>query len=357
MKKHLQKIAAIAAFAGFLPAAYAQGPTITSSVLPKVGDMQVVYMADTTGVTPGPSGANQTWDFTNLRPTANNDSSVSTIVAPSSTPYAADFPNATAAANSASGQSTVFMDFSAGKSEMLGFVTSVQGQTIKNKYSNSLIQYTTPMAFNYTHNDNFAGQYQANGITIYSRGTVNVNADAYGTVLMPGGKTYNNVLRAHSFQRNIDSMNVGAGAFIITTETESYTFVQDGRKEPIITITNTSQESPSGTTYSKIVTFNNKVAAVSGITEEGNFNRNTFRIYPNPSASRSINVITSGENAGTTNIFVINQLGQLVKSFHNLNMGAGTNNFTLSLDELPKGIYQVHVQTNTGNSVQKLVLE
>lgn len=346
-------IAAIAVFAGFLPSAYAQGPTITSSIFGKVGDKQVSYAADTSGITPGSAGANQTWDFTNLKPNTNGDSIVTNLVAPSSTPYAADFPSATIAANSVSGQSIVFMDISAGKSEMLGFVTSAQGQTIKNKYSNSLIQYTTPMSINYTHNDIFAGQYEVNGITIYSRGTVNVNADAYGTVLMPGGKTYNNVLRAHSFQRNIDSMDVGFSSVIITTETESYTFVQDGRKEPIITITNISQAAPSGTTYSKMVTFNNKSAAVSGITEESSIPVKSFKIYPNPSASRTINVVTANENTGFTNINVINQLGQLVKSFNNL---TGNNN-TIILDELPKGIYQLQFQTNTGVSVQKLILE
>ena len=357
MKRTLHTIAAIAAvFAGFLPAAQAQSPTITANQLPKVGDKQVHYTADTTGVMPGAKGANQTWDFSSITPTG--DSIVTNIIAPSSTPHAADYPSATVAANSVSGGAIMYMDLSAGNNVVLGFVAEQQGQTIKQKYTNTLVQFTTPISFNYTHNDTYSGGFNVSGMDAYTNGTINVEADAYGTVLMPGGKTYANVIRLHSMQRNTDSFDLGPSSMSILTTSESYSFVQEGRMDPVLTITYSSQETVQGTVTSKSVTFNNSAASVSNINGPGFYGKNSsFSIFPNPSATRAINVVTTSQKTGVCNIHVLNQLGQIVKSFNNLNSSEGTNNFNIGLEELPKGMYMVQVQTNAGASVQKLILE
>src|SRR4051794_9645834 len=74
---------------------YLAQPTITGANAPVIGDV-LVEQFTTASVSQGNGGANQTWDFSTLQ--GNGDLSSTTLVSPSSTPYAANFPGANVAA-------------------------------------------------------------------------------------------------------------------------------------------------------------------------------------------------------------------------------------------------------------------
>ena len=70
-----------------------------------INEVNIQYGADTTGITPGPSGTNVTWNFSGLQAITPKDSSASKYVYPNSTPYGTDFPGADIATQSYSGNS------------------------------------------------------------------------------------------------------------------------------------------------------------------------------------------------------------------------------------------------------------
>jgi hypothetical protein len=177
-------------------------PVITSSTSPQVGDVATGTLADTTGWNPGPAGANVTWDFTGL--VAIGSGTVA-WVAVAGTPYAASYPNANLvmAQSSATGSSYSYFNSTSDHYDNIG----VGNDNIVVTMPNPQTVITYPFTYLDSLTDTAKGTYTApmsitGHRTIYST-TV---ADGYGTLKLPGGVTYNNVLRIKIVSQAYDSV-------------------------------------------------------------------------------------------------------------------------------------------------------
>jgi hypothetical protein len=96
---------------------------------------------------------------------------------------------------------------------------------------------------------------------------------------------------------------------------------------------------------------NGTVVPLSNITGINNRDyNNEFSIYPNP-ASAEINISSSTQEDNTI-LEISNSIGQVLK-ICNLN----SSRMTVSIADLPKGVYFVRVQNSGGKFVNRLIVE
>jgi hypothetical protein len=93
---------------------------------------------------------------------------------------------------------------------------------------------------------------------------------------------------------------------------------------------------------SKTITMN----VIVGVDENG-IEENVV-VYPNP-ASDYLRIGTNGE---ISNIRIVNTIGQVV-----LDQNVGSSNYTLSTENMPKGVYFVNIETLNGTTTQKVIVE
>ena len=141
----------------------------------------------------------------------------------------------------------------------------------------------------------------------------------------------------------------------LSTDASSGTLVADEYIDVTATLDATQVESDVYT--GKIVIRSNDVVndeatktivmnVVVGIGENGKEER--IVVYPNPAS----NYLHIGSNGEITNVRLINTIGQIV-SDHNV----GLSDFTLSTENLPKGVYFVNIKTENGTTTQKVIIE
>lgn len=207
MKKMSLSLAVIA----LAQVSMAQPVATSANVTDFIGEF---YFSEATNFTPGPAGANQTWDFSNLNLTlAGTD----TPQVAANTPFAAQFPTA----NNCYKFSGIFPQdryyyqlVTPSKYEILGLaITATTGE-------NYTPNPRTFVTFPYTYNTVFTDTYKT--VADPTEVTFTATYDAYGTLVLPFG-TYPNVIRqkvVKNGQTNYNWFNVSPFYPILQTVLE-----------------------------------------------------------------------------------------------------------------------------------------
>ncbi len=214
----MKKITLLTGFAivtglfAFLPKVSAQ-ITITQTDLPSVG-LNVV--TDSDGVTkplPGGSGGPQNWDFSNMM---RQKSKNVMFMAPSATQYASAFPSANLADSTAGGNGYNFFVTNSGLFAVEGAeeIVAYSGNNfwVQINLNPMFTQSGLPATMGATAGGDARGSQKFNKTIVIvdsERITTNISysdtVDAYGTLKMPNGKTYN-VLRQKHHEVDNDSI-------------------------------------------------------------------------------------------------------------------------------------------------------
>jgi hypothetical protein len=251
-------------------------PVITKANYPNAGESFTgnIYLMSAP-FNPGASGANQTWDFSGI--TSGWNTAPFDYVEPSATPAGATFPSSNLAL-SAVLQYSYFISTPTDY-QVSGSVVTTTSTTIIPLYDPQKI-----ISFPFTFGNEFkdtarsvtyavtAGNNQRR--TIYSKS----KADAYGTITVPGGTIYNNVLRLLTTSETIDSTFNSSNVFIkkdISIDTNYYWISQD--QKPHVFLLNKSQQGLNPPT-TQAQYFSNP-AAPTGVL---NAYDSHFSLYPNP---------------------------------------------------------------------------
>jgi len=211
------------------------------------------------------------------------------------------------------------------------------------KYSDPTLQMIYPFAFNGNFTDSYFSSYEYKGMLTHRRGTITVNADAWGTVTTPEG-TYN-ALRVKSIRDEVDSVWI-SGFFISATLTTltDYGWYTTSSKIPVfaLTVIETAQTSDTVGYYS---------TQTIGVPEQSIAGA-CFSIYPNP-ATDFITVVFKNNVSAGTKIRVLNQLGQEVKRITAGSLTGET--LQIDLDGLTPGVYFIRINDETSSYVQRFV--
>ena len=330
--------------------AFAQAPTITSANMFNMYEVDKQYTADTTGVAPGVSGANVTWDFSSLQATSPEDSIGSKYVHSWETPYPNDFPTANYATQSLGSQSFAYMTYSGGILSIVGVegqqVYGGQTYTIKQVFDKPEVAFVFPFTYNTSNTSNFHASYDVAGTTVNLIGTQTLKGDGYGTLKIMG-HTYTNVLRIHNITNEYDS--IAGYPMNIPTSLEAWVYTMPGKKESILTISLTTSQGQG----SKSVTYNTN-SKTSGI-EYPSLYTSELSVFPNP-ARKNCTLNYNAQKDGKATLHIINLLGEEIYN-RNIQVITGQNNIPVSISDIPHGIYFMSIRSDEGIATQRLVVE
>ncbi len=287
-----------------------------------IGDINIRKGRDSAGVIPKNTGVNQVWNFSTLiTNTVTEIASYTTVAsAASGTAYPAATMTEFDAVNS-----NDFIKITATTYEFLG----TNNPSTALNYTNSAIFATWPVSMGYSGSDVFAGSAAITTLTGTAIGNIATNATGTGTLQLPGGLNFTNVLQVQL--TTTLNLNLAGGATTATVVGRQYMYYHGSQKFPILTV-NYNRASGAFSYFTVDILVNNMV--LTGIKET--LLNNDFNIYPNPS-NGSFTIKSLRNNSGS-NIEVINLLGEIVYTEN-----IYSENQTLDLNQLKNGIYALKI--------------
>lgn len=319
--------------------------TLTASSNPVVGDIYQYYYMDTTGVTFGSTGTAQVWDYTNLV-VSYPPLVTETYTTVASTPNASLFPAANIASETNAGYFEYY-NMSATERSLIGWTNSVTQSVNANpvvfsvlpfSYGSSAVSnnFTTTSMSSLGPNSNYSG-------------VMTITAEGTGTLILPDGTAYANVLKIKTVKT--DTL-IGYNGFSMKVSCKWYSAVS---KFPLLEVSVTIlHDGGSGPP------FVNKVIRMNNIRDVGLYEpadtKTEFSIYPNPSQTQVfVDFETSPEKSYSIDIIDIQ--GSIVKreTFRSVKSGMQHNRIDLSV--LSAGTYFVKLRSEGKEGMRQLVIE
>jgi hypothetical protein len=312
---------------------------------PIVGDTNKAYLVDTGLVNiktiNAVTGSNALWDFSSLSVLGNSiTSTIYTSTASASS--ATNFPGSTFVQSNSNFFKSVVTP--SAQTELLG--SALIGASLN--FTNSAIVSKYPFTYPNNYTDSYSGTvtYTSNGTF---SGSITVNADGTGTLNLPGGQVFTNVLRVKSTQNTVANNVI---PFIpVTVRVTNYDYYHASQKYPIFNVNYNSIAILTPTITATIRA--NVKSTIVGINENTLLNQNLV-MYPNPAKDYfNFNLINTTNEI--VNVTIYNTLGQLVKT---INLGnEAVIQKAIVISDLKSGIYIVKTSLGNAVSARRLVIE
>ena len=314
---------------------------------PVIGDVNISHCWDSTSALDNNAGPNTLWDFSAL--TTNTGVSTSNYTTVAGSTDAGNYPNATFAEFDGNAGYTYYRATTTAtpQLELLGIY---QPSLSINLNQNPAVIAVWPIAYGYNKTDALSGTVSTPTIGGNATGNVKTSASGTGTVLLPGGLTFTNVLQITATQTINISLMAGpipvASATVLST---NYQYYHGTQKFPILSVNyQTISGAFSGSSAS--IRINNNV--IAGIKES--HSKIDFSIAPNPSNDQ-LNISLTNQKAENVSAMILNNLGQLVKT---IELGNSTTiNKQVDLTDLNSGIYIIKTTIGASSSSKKIIIE
>ena len=178
--------------------AKAQGPVITSEgVNLKVGDVLRLQNAISISTIPSLSGANNVWDFSNLKDSGNAE--IVSFISPKGLPYSDSFPTSNIAMTDSG-----WVEFDQADSNGYGEVGYYSWDTITGleksfeRFKPRLPFFVFPLSINTNYTDSIQEYYRSGTFEYNYSGADTIKGIGYGTLKLPNA-TYDSVLCIYHF--------------------------------------------------------------------------------------------------------------------------------------------------------------
>jgi hypothetical protein len=315
-------------------------PTFNQSDWLAIGDMVSSADCDTAGVQHGPSGANQTWDFSTLVVGSMNPPS--SIVSPASTPYASTYPSADMVYyqdDGYGGEVFSYINATSSMAEIVGQAIDTNNVSYYQiSYPNAYTIALFPTTYNTTGNDTYMRNIPLVTtpflMELRTYGSIDFIADGYGTLILPSG-TYTNVLRTKTIHNATDSLVYTPptipASLSGTSQNITYDWYGPNMKSALLSIQYSSNTQNSTTTTDKNVMVG---SVTTGIQDQVNLVFGNMVLYPNP-AKGAFSIKTDKSTSGIS-VSLVDLQGRTVRSY-----GAMQNSFDIS--DVTPGFYLVKV--------------
>jgi hypothetical protein len=329
--------------------------TLTAANLnPVAGDAFITKNCDTTGVTQGPAGASQTWNFSGLTDISTDSASVvpCMYMSPLCT-WAPGSNIGTASVSTVSSVKTYLYASSARLSQCGVFISNDENAT----FSDPIDQFRYPFTYPNSFTDNFTGTVTfkpagfSTAITATQTGSATVTCDGWGTLILPHGITASSTLRVHTSEGYRDA--VGTIGLNDSIYTETYTWYKPDFHTALLTIQNAHDVTAGSTlklvsyTYGPLVIPPAPGAGVTDISAP----QISLELYPNP-ATDELNIKYGG--ADDVRISLCDMLGRQVAQ-----IPAGKNGKVIRYNTavLAKGLYLVRMEAEGQVVTKKLQVQ
>lgn len=238
------------------------------------------------------------------------------------------------------GGTTVLYKQSASLLEITGLITS---DATLNFSTNNGTYIAYPYSFNSTTTDTASGTFTSSVANGNFSGTINITADAAGTLII-GSQTYPNVLRVKSIQ----SFNLTISGFPIGTITNTaYSYYNSSQKFPLLSYTSANINVPA-LSINQTTTGTQALGSAFLAVNDTFAKKESLKIYPNPAQDF---IQFKGENKDYSTAKIYSLDGKLVKT-SDLKSGK------VQVSDLPSSSYFIEVsgkdnKTETSKFIKK----
>ena len=197
-------------------------------------------------------------------------------------------------------------------------------------FSDPLLELKLPCTLGTTWSDPTGANYTASGTPITRVGTITGIGDAYGTLVLPAGASYSDVLRVH-VRRNITNNTILGPVVQIANV---YYYYSEALAFPRLKLQQDSVQVNGGAwgvTRKAEWIGENFAVGMDDLTDA-----DVFTAYPNPTADL-LNIVRT--NSGNAWVEVLDAAGRLVAS-----EPMTTDRLSIPTDALASGVYQVRLR-------------
>jgi len=294
-------------------------PTINSSDLKPEEGEKFIITSSSTYLDVSAGGSNQTWDL-------------SSLVAGTSANLRATIPNSSATqVDTYENEEGIICHTYTSTGVHLVKLSGVNAPTSQ-LFSDTKLILPLPLTSSSTATDTYSASATFQGITSGVNGDVSISVEGYGTVTTPFA-TFNNVLLV----KTVDTYNTTANGNINgANQVTSYAFYKAGMHQPVATMFKSGPD--NNPTYSS-----NFLSSYSLGLED--LNNVVFAIAPNPAFDGF--KVQGDYTIESVTMFDINSKAVAVQF--------DTASNYVDISNLNAGVYQLHVKSAVGTSVQKIV--
>lgn len=314
---------------------------------PTVGDSYQTVACNSVGITPGGNGPGQVWNYSTMSILTTTTTNNAVTVA--STGSASSYPSAGVAVQSGTAGSS-FYSSSASSLQYWGGNIIVGGQAVTMSYTTSATHAAYPMTLGTTSNGNVGGNvsHPIAGTGNFA-GTNTVTGAGTGTLMLPGGYNFPNVLKVTTSKAMTFTVTFGSGTYTQTITD----FYAPTSKYPLLSISNEYINSPLGTTTETVVAINS--AYTLGVKESASASLSNVVVYPNP-AKDNVNISFTNENAENVSYQIVNVIGQTIRT-QNIPATKGETLYNVNLNSIESGIYFIKLSVGNKSSVTKITVQ
>lgn len=319
----------------FIISSQAQFLMKSSTHILQSGDEHYFNIAD--NVDPGLSGQNQVWDFSNLK---QKSTLTSYMYSAFNSTNSADIPEANTILEEF--ETKFYFKTSDNIVEQYGTVT--KNNTIT-KYDEPFVKMVFPFNYGDTYSGSFSGTIEgANNYKAFFTGTYLLEADAFGTLILPGNIIFKNVFRIKTVKEQCTNN------YACNCATISYKWYSYDIRYPLLTIIQTKSTKSTKTfrtAYYSKAKENNNQGNKSFSLESENIKA---KIYPNPFMDE-FNIDYTIMNDYDIRIEIYDNSGRKISSVHKPNQTAGNYTETIKSDKIGNQLGMFHIRIIAGDEV------
>ena len=327
-------------------------PSITSAANLQIGEQITVYEVDLTDPNPGPAGSAIIWDFYTLE---DASSQTATFVLPSTTDFSSDFPNTSVAVAYENGLQGGSFVTSYEYYNTSGILTSLSG-IVNNSgtvltYENDPINMIYPFSYQSSNFDEFTSAYIVNGDNVAEQGTISIEGDGYGSLILPYGQI-DDVVRMHTvIEYSQDIEGLGTFEYLV----ERYDWYHPALAYPLLTVISETFEDGVPLVKMRYVFYKEELAVPVGINSAAVVIGET-QVYPNP-AQNIAYFDYALKKPTNVRLNVYNTLGQTVMQINKGQQTTGQYGVALDVNDYAKGMYLLEMQIDEDRLTKKFIVE
>lgn len=230
------------------------------------------------------------------------------------------------------------------------------------KFEEPIVDLFFPMSYGNAKYGAMVGTYETSSITGYIDGVYSTKADAYGTLILPGGNVYYNTLRVKVEKNYVQDFNNTK----YTIHTVRYQYFTEGARYPVIIAVESEVTSDCnckcGNSSSKEMFMEIPAVygndAIKNVTVRGanddldaDFN---YLVTPNP-FTEFIDVALTIEKDADISIDILDMNGKVMKQLLSEKISAGQQSFKFNVSSLLPGKYALRIVVDGKSYTNKLL--
>ena len=349
----MKKFYSVAALLFAATSIFAQSKITYSQNGLNIGDVRPMIQID--HLDQGNGGANQYWDFSSAKEVKSMTIAQNENVATAIGNLDLTSRNTLLACDEG-GEKTTYFEITPSEKKYWGLKTG--GVTIS--FNEPIVDLKFPFSYLESVSGTMDGTYSdmvsSNSIT----GTYSTTADAWGTLVLPDGKQYENVLRVKVEKNYLQP----SGNSNYTIHTIRYQYFAPGLRYPVLIVLENDVKSDCNCAcgnYNTTSAFylpasDNKV--VDNVVAEAKvgsaLNHVSVNVVPNP-VSDNMTALVNSSIEDEAEISVLDAAGRVIKDFGKYNLISGKNSVSLQVNDLIPGNYFLRVNVGGVNYAKSII--